>query len=266
MDDTQIASLIPRAGAAGAKPGWSCPDEAALAAYADGRLTGGARESLEGHISDCEFCCGQVGFLARAAELGPPPAVPAPLLAAARGERSWQAFGLRHLTALAATAGIVLAVVLASPTRDPGSLSTDPTSATIRSDDPALAAGARPVRRARSPSSTPSLLRPVEGETVSPAGFAVRWEEVAGALFYTVQLVDRKGDVAWEGRADGTRLVLPPGAPLAPGQRYFVWVLAHLRSGATARSDAVGFGVAPGSHQPSTSPASTVPPASVKGR
>ena len=61
-----------------------------------------------------------------------------------------------------------------------------------------------------------------------------------------VQLVDSRGDVAWEGRTEGTRLAVPPAAALTPGQRYFAWVIAHLSSGATVRSPAVGFRLAPG--------------------
>ncbi len=74
----------------------------------------------------------------------------------------------------------------------------------------------------------------------------LRWEEAPEALFYTVQLVDPKGDVVWEGRADGARLAVPANAALAPGQPYFAWVLAHLRNGTTVRSPAVGFRLAPG--------------------
>jgi methionine-rich copper-binding protein CopC len=79
---------------------------------------------------------------------------------------------------------------------------------------------------------------------VSRNAVELRWDEGSGALFYTVQIVDPKGDVVWEGRTEDTHLTVPAAAPLVPGQPYFAWVLAHLRSGATVSSPALGFRLA----------------------
>ncbi len=233
MSEPEITHLIPPASASGARPGWRCPDEERLAAWVEGRLPADLRESLENHLADCDFCCGQVGFLSRAREIGPPPAVPGPLLALASGGRQSRAFAFRPATVLAAAAGILLALLVASPWGPSGSI-------------PAVPEGDRSVRTSRPAADAPWIVRPAEGESISLAALELRWEEAPGTLFYTVQLVDAKGDVAWEGRSDGTRLAVPADAALVPGQPYFAWVIAHLRSGTTVRSPAVGFRLSPG--------------------
>ncbi len=236
MSDDELTALISPAIASGARRGWRCPDDGNLAAWVEGRLPAARREKLEAHLSDCDYCCGQVGFLARAPKLGPPPAVPVSFLTAARAERTPSFGRLRPATLVAAGAGLALALLVATPWGRPGSL-------------PAGAEGDRAVRNGRTgpgPADAPWLVRPSEGEIVSPAAFELRWKEAPEALYYTVQLVDPKGDVVWEGRADGTHLVVPASAALSPGQPCFAWVLAHLRNGTTVRSPAVGFRLAPG--------------------
>lgn len=236
MSDAELPRLIPRASASGSKRGWRCPDEETLAAWAEGSLPRARREKLEGHVADCAFCCGQLGFLTRAAELGPLPAVPAHLLAAARGQREALLALLRPATLVAAGAGLVLALLVASPWGRPGSFSVGPEAEPV----------VRAARTVRGPADAPWIVRPSEGEIVSRAALELSWEEAPEALFYTVQLVDPEGDIVWEGRADGARLAVPASIALAPGQPYFAWVLAHLRNGTTARSPAVGFRLAPG--------------------
>lgn len=233
MSDDELAALIPAASAPGTRRGWRCPDDGELAAWVEGRLPEARRERLGEHLSGCDFCCGQAGFLARAREFGSPPAVPVALLAAARGERPPLFARLRPATLVAAGAGLVLALLVASPWGRPGLFSGGPEPEPV-------------VRAVRGPADAPWIVHPAEGSVVPRAALELRWEEAPDALFYTVQLVDPNGDVAWEGRADGARLAIPPAAPLAPGQPYFAWVNAHLRSGTTVRSPAVGFRLAPG--------------------
>jgi hypothetical protein len=243
MSDDGFPTALPPAGAPGARKGWRCPDEAVLAAWAEGRLPGDARGKLEGHVADCAFCRGQLGFLARAADLGPPPAVPARLLSAAVSERAPLLGRLRPATALAAGAGLLLALLVAAPW--PGFPGTGPPDGT-RGDSPAAAGSAREVRSETVVDASPRILRPAEGQTVARDALALRWIGTPRALFYTVQVVDADGDVAWEGRAEATSLTVPATAPLFPGRLYFAWVFAHLPSGATVPSPAVGFRLAPG--------------------
>ena len=246
MREMDLTALIPPASASGARRGWRCKDEARLVAYVEGRLRGAPRKIVEDHLADCAFCLGQVGFLARAGQLGPPPAVPTQLLALARGERLGLIGHLRPATLVAATVGIVLALAVVSPRVREAPLSgiSIPARTGIASSDSQDVD--RLVRGGRGPAAAPRIVRPSEGESILRSSFELRWEETPGALFYTIQLVDLKGDVVWEGRTESARLTLPGEAALAPGQSYFAWVLAHLRSGATVRSSAVGFRVAPG--------------------
>jgi hypothetical protein len=246
MNEPGLTSRIPLAKAAGARPGWRCPDEALVVAWVEGRLEGARRDAVESHLSDCAFCLGQAGFLSRAGELGPPPAVPTHLLALAQGERPGLIGHLRPASLVAATAGLVLALAVVSPRGRDGSLTGFLGFDRPETASPAAPTADRILRNGQNAAGDPRILRPFEGEIVPRAGFDLRWREVAGSLFYTVQLLDSKGDVVWERRTEATRLTLPAEAALAPGQTYFAWVLAHLPSGASVRSPAVGFRVAPG--------------------
>ena len=243
MSEVRFPTALPPARDAGAPKGWRCPDEALLASWAEGTLTDAAREGLVGHVADCAFCRGQLGFLARASDLGPPPAVPARLLSAARGERAPLLGRLRPATALAAGATLLLALLVTAPW--PGFPGAGP-SGRAGGDSPAAPGDAREVRSDAAPDVSPRLLRPAEGQTVAREALALRWTATPRALFYTVQVVDADGDVAWEGRSETTTLSVPAAAPLFPGRPYFAWVFAHLPSGATLPSPAVGFRLAPG--------------------
>jgi hypothetical protein len=246
MSEHDLTALIPPASRSGARRGRRCPDEARLAAFVDGTLADVARDRMSDHLADCAFCCGQVGFLVRAAELGPPPAVPAELLALAQGERASLVRHLRPAAVLVAAVTVVATMLLVVQRERQGSISTLPTDAGPNVATPAPPAAERAVRTGRSPADTTWIVRPFEGETVPRSALEFSWQEAPGALFYTVQLVDARGDVAWEGRTEGASLRVSAGAALAPGKRYFAWVIAHLSSGATVRSPAVGFRLAPG--------------------
>jgi len=244
MNDHDLTALIPPASSGGAGGSRRCPDEARLAAFVEGTLPSADRETVMFHLADCAFCRGQVGFLVQAERLGPAPAVPTHLLALARGERSWWAGRLRPATVVAAALGMALALFLFTSRGRQRLLPADgklPGAAIVT---PSGITPERSVRTGHGTAGAPRIVRPVEGESVSRNAVELRWEEASGALFYTVQLVDPKGDVVWEGRTEGAHLTVPATAPLVPGQPYFAWVLGHLRSGATVTSPAVGFRLA----------------------
>lgn len=88
MADPEITTLLARTHPDPSRRGRRCPAEARLVAWAAGKLAGSDREAFESHLAGCDFCLGQAGFLARADALGEPPAVPTPLLEAARVGRS----------------------------------------------------------------------------------------------------------------------------------------------------------------------------------
>jgi hypothetical protein len=246
MSERDLTALISSASRPGGRRGRCCPDEERLAAFVEGTLAETARETVTDHLTECEFCCGQVAFLVRAAELDPPPAVPAALLALAHGERASLVRHLRPAAVLAAAFTVVASMLVLVQRERPGFLPNLPDDAGSRVATPAPPPAERTVRNGRVPAEAPAIVRPAEGEVVSRAAVELRWRDAPGALFYTVQLVDSRGDVAWEARSEGTSLAVPPAAALTPGQRYFAWVIAHLSSGATVRSPAVGFRLAPG--------------------
>lgn len=236
MRDDELAALIRSTGSPAARRGWTCPGEERLVDYVEGRIDSPLRERLERHVSECDSCRGQVGFLARVDELGPPPPVPASLVAGASGERVFPTGWLRPAwVTLAAGVALALALAVSVPRlREEAS----PGGSTVPVE--------RLVRNGAGGADSPWLVRPAEGELVARESLALAWRGVPEALFYTVEIVDPNGDVAWEGRSESTRLAVPAGAPLVPGRSYYVWVLAHLRRGATVRSTAVGFRLAPG--------------------
>jgi hypothetical protein len=148
------------------------------------------------------------------------------------------------MTVVAAGLGIVLAVFLVTSRERRGLISAVTRPPGLAIATPSGTSAEHPVRTGHGAAGAPRIVRPVEGESVSRNAVELRWEEGPGALFYTVQVVDPKGDVVWEGRTEDTRLKVPASAPLEPGRPYFAWVLAHLRSGATVRSPALGFRLA----------------------
>ena len=68
-------------------------------------------------------------------------------------------------------------------------------------------------------------------------------KEVFDRNLLDLQIVTEEGNVVWSGRADGTSTRLPAGHGLQAGQKYFVWVRAHLSGGGTVKSPAVPFRV-----------------------
>jgi hypothetical protein len=68
-----------------------------------------------------------------------------------------------------------------------------------------------------------------------------RWKAVAGSLFYEIHVVTEDGSVVWQANVDETSTRLPAGHALRAGEKYFVWVRAHLSGGGTVRSAAISF-------------------------
>lgn len=230
MEDDAISVLLPRALPGDFSRGPGCPAEELLVAYVQERLAGDERTRFELHLADCAFCRSQVGFLAREAELGPLPAVPTHLLAAASGEHAAADFRFRRfrLAPLALGAAALAALLVLLPMRDRA---------------PAPAGGTRAP--AAADSSAPELLQPREGESVSRTNLLLLWRESPNALGYRIDLVDAEGDRVWSGRSEATRLKLPSRVALESGRAYYVWISAELPSGGLVRSPAVGFRAAP---------------------
>src|SRR5258706_4438993 len=83
MDEQDLKELLQGGRNWRSRRGWRCPDDMLLMKYVDRRLDLKARESLEAHLADCDFCLGQVSFLVHSAVWSDPSEVPPPLLARA---------------------------------------------------------------------------------------------------------------------------------------------------------------------------------------
>jgi hypothetical protein len=257
MDDKEIAALLGRLPTRRQDRSWGCLSEAELAAYADGRLEGRARQRVEGHLADCGYCLEQIGFLLRSREGGASEPVPGHLEAQAlelgRGKglpmpgHRWGA-----VAAAAAAAAVVLVLRTPSPEAPPvpSAPTVVPTSRAPAAPAPAPAPAPEPPEVVRSRPVGPLRPEPIlpRPDSLVPRGsLEFRWRAVPRSLFYDVRLATAEGDLVWEGRATATSLCPPVDLPLAEGQKYFVWVRAHMPEGKTVQSRALAFSVKDGS-------------------
>jgi hypothetical protein len=229
MSQDDLERLLRSKAQPGKHRAWRCPDEVTLAAFVDGDLPESVRSRVQGHLADCSLCLQHVAAVVRSRET-PKPEVPPRLLARARGLVESPAVGTPALAwrwgMVSAAAGLMLVAAVQvwqfRTASDPGASPVD-----VRSEPCRLVA--------------PQLLSPEEGALVSRERIDFRWREVAGAIFYEIQLVTADGDVLWQDRTEETTVRLPEAVPIAPGQEVYVWVRAHLLDGNTLKSDPVGF-------------------------
>jgi len=223
MTDLDITRQISLLADSGARSGRNCPEHARLVAYTEAKVGVAERTMLEDHLADCGFCLGQVGFLTRGAD-NEAPVVPNRLLNAARGVRvRWfDRVPKPALVPLASAAALILAIGVGLQLN----VVSGPADVSRPASDPAL-------------ESTTGL-----ADRITAPRTEVLWEACPGALQYTVQIVNLEGDVVWEERSSGLSAAVPPEHVLEPGRRYFVWVEAHLQTGGSLKSAAVGFRVA----------------------
>ncbi len=239
----------------------SCPEEELLASYVERRLSDPGRQQVEAHVSTCEYCVAQVGFLLEVEDAALP-RVPAALLERvakpAPAPPWWSMMGWRWAPAAAALAGVVVvgavlmqrdAAVPANGSERPPARQQAPASA------PAVSAPAPgPVaptssdsspRQTRSQGQTPEglqLLQPRAGAAVSAQGFDLRWTKVPGALFYELRLTTPNGQLMWSSKVEQEQVRVPADAGLRPGA-YFAMVRAQLPEGRLIRAQAVSFTV-----------------------
>jgi hypothetical protein len=275
MEDGEIKKLL-QAQPGQAERRWRCPDETKLAAYVSQRLSGSARNSVEAHVADCDFCLGQVAFLTQSADWVSAEAVPTQLMSRARklvtsAPRKPINLGWRGAVSAAAVACFALAFVLLAlqlrkqpsvfPTTGPFIAQASPqpvASPQITVAPPALSLeSTRPVptpklrstqtpmvRGATVAELIPKLISPRDGAVIRRENLEFRWEPVSEAISYEVQIMSAEGDVVFAGQTENT--ILKPGstAPLVPGMKYFATIRAHLRQGKAAKSSLVSFKLA----------------------
>lgn len=241
-----------------AKRGWRCPDEVQLAAYADGHLDAEAKVRIENHIADCAFCLGQVAALVRAKEEESPVEVPAALLARAQelvGGRPARAFSPAWGWASVAAAAACLVLVVSLQFQQSELNLTAPLPPAAPSVQPASPAPAAPVapvthksggivRKARPVEDAPQITFPRDGGVLTTDELEFRWNGPRESVAYEVRVVTADGDLVWEGQTDTAQIRLPRDVSLVPGNKYFVWILAHLPDGRTVKSRAIAFRLA----------------------
>jgi hypothetical protein len=230
--------------------------------YARGTLGDEARDAFETHYFACDPCFHKVyTSLALRAELAAlPGAEPAPEPAP---RRSWWLI----VAPVAATAVVVIAAALwfrnpalpaspaivadAPPATAPAAAPAMPTPADASAGHSAVSRAApvtgsrarEAVRNTPPAASALMLLSPSDNQVLPIERLDLSWRHVPGVVYYDFQIVTEEGNVVWSGRADGTSSTLPAGHGLQAGQKYFVWVRAHLSGGGTVKSPAVPFRV-----------------------
>ncbi|MGH9601226.1 MAG: anti-sigma factor family protein [Terriglobales bacterium] len=242
------------------QPTRHCPEEQLLAAYVEQRLPEAKRQQVEAHVSACEYCVAQVGFLLNVqdAEL---PEVPAALLARVRQPAAagswWGGLSWRWAPAAAALAGVVVVASISMqrdsavpttggerpPTRQQAATSTP--AVTPPAMGSAQSSATPPSRETRSLAQSGDplrLLEPRPGATVAPEAFDLRWTPVPRALFYEVRITTPSGQLVWSSKVEQQQVRVPVGAGLRPGA-HFAWVRAQLPEGRLIRAQAVSFTV-----------------------
>ncbi len=99
----------------------------------------------------------------------------------------------------------------------------------------------RSVRSQLLEPAAPSVVHPIDGQALSRSVLTLAWEPVGEALEYSVLVMNAAGDLVWEDRTGAQTTTVPPDVELAPGERFYVRVTAHLRSGLDVKSSAVAF-------------------------
>jgi hypothetical protein len=190
-----------------------CLDDAALAAMAEGTLTGESRSAALAHLAVCERCRKAVASVARALA---DPEVAREARTAERGGRPRVRF-TRVALGVAAAAAIVLFVW-------PRQLQEPP------------------------PHRAPPITAAPAPEAVYPVGpvadaRSLRWTSVAGADRYRVTLFDAAGTVLFETDLVDTVIELPDSVLPASGGTYWWKVDARLGFDRWANSKLIEFSI-----------------------
>lgn len=277
MEDKDIEQLLQVKQVDAGRRGWRCPDETQLAAYVAQRLNVSPRNTLEAHLADCDFCLGQVAFLAQSADWTNLENVPAHLLRRARevvARKSAKTINLgwrwaATAAALACFALLFVVVALRLRTQDSVSRPSDALVAQQTSPEPVISpptaaaspparlpgtlpGQAPPAKSSQTPTvrsvvaegMLPKLITPRDGAMLRRENLEFRWQPVSDAIFYEVRVMSVEGDLVFEGQTETTNLKLDSITALVKGTKYFVRVRAHLRLGKAAESSVVSFRIA----------------------
>lgn len=206
----------------------NCLSEAAVVGFAEGRLSGDEREEAERHLAGCMDCLEDVAFVLRSRQSAertsnrwvPPAAV---------SRSMW-----RKWPALAAAAGVILAVVLVTRFE----MSRNPTGSEFEQSDQTTEA----IRRESGVVGTLKIDFPRENMVLDRQGLEVTWSGSSGGVA-EVWLTDASGRLVWSATSAGSRLRIPESVGLEPGRLYYVSVRMRESRDRVVRSEFVGFRV-----------------------
>ena len=276
MQDSEVKKLLQLQRRQAGRRSWCCPDEIQVAAYVARRLSDPARNSIEAHVADCDFCLSQVAFLTQSGEWANSVDVPANLLAGARNlvaRKPTRGINWGWRWAVSAAAVVCFAFFLVAlqlrrqqVTRPSGSLVAQQTSPEsipspqiVAASPPSRSETSQPVQSPKSKTTQtqtpmvrsktteellPQVISPRHGAVVRREDLEFRWEPVPEAIFYEIRVMSVEGDLMFEGKTEDTKLKLSSTAQLVPGAKYFVVARAHLRQGKAAKSNLVSFRLA----------------------
>lgn len=215
-----------------------CPSGHEVAALFDGNRDDADYERFERHLADCGFCQARTAVLARIQQDTDDEQLPEALLVAANqfGDQPRQG-RVRRAPPWAAAALVVIAL-FAIAGRDSvlnnGAIDQPPITNSPGED-------ARLVRNIGRPDPGPTVLAPIDGESMRADQLTVRWTGVSGSLYYDVRLVNAEGFIVWQNRVKETQSMLPANLGLVSGDRYFVRVDAYLAEAKSVSSPHVKF-------------------------
>lgn len=202
-----------------------CPDEAVLAAYADGTLDEGERCRAEEHLADCSACLQQVELLVRLSRqtsaLEPVPAelaAQARSLAARPASRSTVGYWLP-----AAAAALIIVAILSW-----AGFQKTPSPLPER------------VLRSSQDAGEIQVVTPQPKSALRPP-FEIAWKPVPQAVSYTVVIVTSEGEPVWQSQTGGTQIGLPRDLQLRPDAKYFLRVKAQVPGGRELASPYIAF-------------------------
>lgn len=242
MSETRLKRLFSRLGDEGERRGWSCPDEDALAAYFEGGLSSSERKRLEGHLSRCGHCLGQIRFLLRTEELEEPERVPARLVSAVTASRAtpgWtESRAGRALLAATVTGFFLVTMWRLQPVEEN---MREGARESVVSDSQSDAMGFRTIRGDDAVQASFHVVSPREGAGVRRDALKVAWKPLAGAVQYTVRLTDAEGRLLWDVRTETLSVRIPEEVDIPFGAEHYLLVSARLRSGEQVQATTVRF-------------------------
>lgn len=185
-----------------------------IAAYLDGDLPDGERESVEAHLSGCDECCMEVA------------AIDDTLRSMPRA----RAFRRYSMPAVAAAA-ILAAVLIGRP------WSEGPTTPGVAPDV---------IERAAPDivSTRIEAVSPHQGAVVEPGGMALQWRSAGQGARYQVTITTAEGDSVWVAMVTDTVATLPAEA-LELDREYLWYVDALMSNGRTASTGVSYFRTGP---------------------